>query len=206
MPELPNTGRRVLFHDARALPDGGSTGQALIDHPLLDKVSFTGSCAAGRRMLEASASKLRPTSLELGGKSAFIVFDDAEQYLDAVVDWAMLGIFCNAGQVCCATSRLLVQEGIEPQLTSRLLAAAGKIRVGDPLAEGTQMGPAVSQQQQRKILDALQQASNAGCKVHRAELELPEHLSGGFYVPPSVLTEVPVDSAVWTDEGVESTR
>lgn len=183
-----------------ALPDGGSTGQTLIDHAMLDKVSFTGSCAAGRKMLESSVSKLRPTSLELGGKSAFIVFDDSEQYLDAVVDWAMMGIFCNAGQVCCATSRLLVQKGIEPQLTSRLLAAAAKICVGDPLAEDTQMGPAVSQGQQRKILDALEQASDAGCKVHRAALELPERLRGGFYVPPSVVTEVPVDSAVWRDE------
>lgn len=183
-----------------ALPDGGSTGQTLIDHAMLDKVSFTGSCAAGRKMLESSVGKLRPTSLELGGKSAFIVFDDSEKYLDAVVDWAMMGIFCNAGQVCCATSRLLVQEGIEPQLTSRLVAAAEKIRVGDPLAEGTQMGPAVSQVQQGKILDALQQASDVGCKVHRAALELPESLKDGFYVPPSVLTEVPVDSAVWRDE------
>lgn len=183
-----------------ALADGGSTGQTLIDHPKLDKVSFTGSCAAGRSMLESSARRLRPTALELGGKSAFIVFDDSEEYLDAVVDWAMVGIFSNTGQVCSATSRLLVQKGIEAELTSRLVRAAAKIRVGDPLAEGTQMGPAVSRGQQEKILAALSRARDAGCTVHAAELAIPEALQGGFYVPPALVTEVPTDSSAWRDE------
>ncbi|CAK0848245.1 unnamed protein product [Prorocentrum cordatum] len=183
-----------------ALADGSSTGQTLIDHPKLDKVSFTGSSAAGRSMLESSARRLRPTALELGGKSAFIVFDDSEEYLDAVVDWAMVGIFSNAGQVCSATSRLLVQKGIEAELTSRLKLAAAKIRVGDPMAEGTQMGPAVSKVQQEKILDALSRAREAGCTVHAAELAIPEALQGGFYVPPALVTEVPVDSSAWRDE------
>merc|ERR1712137_482313 len=112
---------------------GGSTGQSLIDHALLDKISFTGSGAAGQKMLEASASKLRPTTMELGGKSAFVVFEDAEEYLDAVVDWVMVGIFSCAGQVCSATSRLIVHKHLEQQLMDRLLAAAAEIRVGDPL-------------------------------------------------------------------------
>jgi len=182
------------------LADGGSTGQALIDHALLDKVSFTGSGMAGQRMLEASARRLRPTSLELGGKSAFVVFEDAQEYLDAVVDWVMVGIFSCTGQVCSATSRLIVHRDIEPLLVERLVAAAAKIRVGDPLADGTQMGPVVSEGQQRKVLDMLGRARADGCTAHAPELALPGRLSGGFFVPPTILTDVPLESQAWREE------
>eukprot|EP00937_MAST-01D_sp_MAST-1D-sp2_P004444 g4444.t1 len=150
------------------LAAGGSTGQSLIDHALLDKVSFTGSGAAGQLMLRASAPHLRPTNLELGGKSAAIVFADAlgdgggggveEARLNALVDWLMVGIFVCAGQVCSATSRLLVQREAEAPLVARLLRAAERVRVGDPLAPGTQMGPLVSEAQRDKVLASLRRA------------------------------------------------
>eukprot|EP00418_Pyrodinium_bahamense_P046111 CAMPEP_0179200840 /NCGR_PEP_ID=MMETSP0796-20121207/99954_1 /TAXON_ID=73915 /ORGANISM="Pyrodinium bahamense, Strain pbaha01" /LENGTH=499 /DNA_ID=CAMNT_0020905397 /DNA_START=45 /DNA_END=1542 /DNA_ORIENTATION=- len=170
------------------LASGGSTGQSLIDHALLDKLSFTGSGVAGQKMLEASARRLRPTALELGGKSAFIVFEDAGEYLDAVVDWVMVGIFSCTGQVCSATSRLIVHRDLEQPLVERLVAAAAGIRVGDPLAEGTQMGPLASEAQRRRVLDVLSEAAAS------------EHLSSGFYVPPTILTGVGTGSRAWREE------
>lgn len=177
---------------------GSSTGQALIDHPLLDKVSFTGSGLAGQKMLQASVSQLRPTSLELGGKSAFVIFDDAEEYLDAVVDWVQVGIFSCTGQVCSATSRVIVHKDLEGKLLDRLLAAAAKIKVGDPLVDGTQMGPLVSQAQHKKVVESVQRAAADGCSVHSAGV--PAGLEGGYYVAPTVLTNVPVTSSAWKDE------
>eukprot|EP00930_Biecheleria_cincta_P004009 TRINITY_DN104909_c0_g1_i1.p1 TRINITY_DN104909_c0_g1~~TRINITY_DN104909_c0_g1_i1.p1 ORF type:complete len:568 (+),score=116.78 TRINITY_DN104909_c0_g1_i1:56-1705(+) len=183
-----------------SLACGGSTGQTLIDHALLDKISFTGSGAAGQKMLQASAGQLRPTSLELGGKSAFVVFEDAEEYLDAVVDWVMVGIFSCTGQVCSATSRLIVHKDLEQKLMDRLIEKTVKIQVGDPFADGTQMGPVVSEGQLQRVIQALDKAKAQGCTVTMAPLQIPEHLSGGYYVAPAVLSNVPVDSAAWTDE------
>mmetsp|Transcript_28504 Transcript_28504/g.45837 ORF Transcript_28504/g.45837 Transcript_28504/m.45837 type:complete len:538 (-) Transcript_28504:19-1632(-) len=177
-----------------------STGQCLIDHALLDKLSFTGSGAAGTKMLEASSRRLRPTSLELGGKSAFLVFDDAEPFLDALVDWILIGIFLCQGQVCTATSRLLVQENIADKLTERLIKAASQLSVGDPMLRETQMGPVVSANQQRGVLAAIRQAQSDGCVVHAPQLKLPSGLQGGFFVPPTILTSVPEDCAAWRDE------
>jgi betaine-aldehyde dehydrogenase len=112
-----------------------------VEHPLLDKLSFTGSSATGKALLHASAERLRPTSLELGGKGAMIVFDDAD--LDGAIDWTMVGIFLTTGQVCSATSRLLVQESIAPQFIERLVEATNtRVHVGDPLEDGTSKKPA----------------------------------------------------------------
>lgn len=177
-----------------------STGQCLIDHPQLDKLSFTGSGLAGAKMLEASVKKLRPTSLELGGKSAFLIFEDAEPFLDAVVDWVMIGIFMCQGQICTATSRLLVHADLEAVLTHKLIKAAAKIRIGHPMLRETQMGPVVSSVQHRQVLAAIKRAHEEGCEVHAPELHLPESLKSGFFVPPTILTGVPEQSAAWRDE------
>ncbi|CAE8617814.1 unnamed protein product, partial [Polarella glacialis] len=182
------------------LPGGSSTGQSLIDSTLLDKVSFTGSGGAGRKMLEASAVQLRPTSLELGGKSAFIIFEDAKEHLDAVVDWVLCGIFACSGQVCSATSRVLVHQNLESKLLKRLLEAAGRIKVGDPLATGTQMGPLVSEVQQQRVLAMLRQAEADGGVAHAPALDLSEDIKGGFYLPPTVLSGLPDSSRAWREE------
>jgi len=182
------------------LIDGKSTGQSLIDHEGIDKVSFTGSTRTGQKMLEASAPFLRPTSLELGGKSAFVVFDDAIPFLDDVVDWILVGIFLNSGQVCCATSRLLVHKDIEPKILEKLRIALQKIKVGDPLAPETQMGPLISDTQHQKVLKILEMAKADGCSVESCSPELSEGIAGGYYIPPTMLTNVNVDSNAWTEE------
>merc|ERR1711971_881437 len=118
---------------------GSEAGQALLDHKGTDMLSFTGSSGIGKTVLKAASSRLVPSTVELGGKGAIVVFDDVD--IDAVVDWIMVGIFLCAGQVCSATSRLIVQKGIEKKLLERLVAEAKKIRVGSPLEESTQLGP-----------------------------------------------------------------
>lgn len=182
------------------LPGQSSTGQSLIDHDMLDKVSFTGSGMAGQKMLEASAPRLRPTSLELGGKSAFVIFEDAGDYLDAVVDWVMVGIFQCSGQVCSATSRVLIHESLEREFVDRLLAAMRTIKVGHPLSSDTLMGPLVSEGQKQKVLGMIDQAKADGGEIHSLDLQIPTDLAQGYYVPPTVLSNVPVESAAWKQE------
>lgn len=150
-------------------------------------------------MLQASANQLRPTSLELGGKSAFLIFDDAEEYLDAVVDWVQVGIFSNTGQVCSATSRVLVHKDIEDKFLDRLLRATQNIIVGNPFG-GSHIGPLISKAQQTKVLEYIQRAEADGCSLHRAALDIPADLRDGYYVAPTVLRNVPLNSKVWCEE------
>ena len=183
-------------------PPGGRAGRGaerLVTHPRLDLLSFTGSGRAGRQLLRASAEALRPTTLELGGKGAAIVFDDAD--VAAAVDWACVGIFACAGQVCSATSRLLVHESIHDDVVAALLAAAADIRTGDPLADGTTMGPLVSAGQRDRVLAALADARADGCDVllGGGAADVDASLAGGYYVEPTVLA-APRESRAWRDE------
>lgn len=182
-------------------PPGGGAGEFLAADPRLDKLSFTGSGRAGRALLHASADHLRPTSLELGGKGVLVVFEDAD--MDAAVDWALCGIFMCAGQVCSATSRLLLQESIAAEFTERVAAAAERIVVGDPTASGTQMGPVVSATQHRRVLEAIHRARSEGATLVAGggvPDNLPPSCEGGWYVEPTVFTDVPTDSSLWRDE------
>eukprot|EP00908_Phaeocystis_cordata_P025756 Transcript_8235.p1 GENE.Transcript_8235~~Transcript_8235.p1 ORF type:complete len:504 (+),score=208.49 Transcript_8235:80-1591(+) len=183
-------------------PGGAADGAAaLVQHPQLDYLSFTGSGATGRALLHASAEALRPTALELGGKGAMIVFDDAE--LAAVVDWAMVGIFSCTGQVCSATSRLLVHKPLYEELVARLVEGARKVRTGDPLLEETQMGPIVSAAQKAKVLAAVDAAVAGGAEVLLGGGEAPvAGLEGGYYVQPSLLLDrAPrLGGVAWRDE------
>jgi len=181
-------------------PPGSDTGQHLIDHPELDVLSFTGSGVAGEKMLAASASQLRPTSLELGGKGALVVFEDAD--IDVAVDWAMVGIFVCAGQVCSATSRLLVHEAIAEEFMTRLQAKASKVVVGNPLEPSTQMGPLVSQTQQDKVLAMIAAAREEGCTVALGggRARPGAAMEGGYFVEPTILTDVSVDNSAWKEE------
>eukprot|EP00928_Gymnodinium_smaydae_P031458 TRINITY_DN23078_c0_g1_i1.p1 TRINITY_DN23078_c0_g1~~TRINITY_DN23078_c0_g1_i1.p1 ORF type:complete len:567 (+),score=103.27 TRINITY_DN23078_c0_g1_i1:51-1703(+) len=197
---LPAGALNVITGGPPEMMESSSTGQFLIDHEGLDKISFTGSGGAGRRMLEASAPRLRPTALELGGKSAFVIFDDAEEYLDAIVDWVMVGIFSCTGQVCSATSRVIVHKDIEAALLAKLKSALEMVKVGDPMVSDTMMGPVVSEGQQKLVMRAIQQAGEDGCTVHLSELFIAEDLKSGFYVPPAILTDVPVESRAWRNE------
>src|SRR5215469_1716616 len=133
---------------------GKTAGAALVDHPDVDKITFTGSPGVGRDILRGAAGNLKRVTLELGGKSANIVFPDAD--LDAAARAASAGIFFNSGQVCSAGSRILVHEAIYDEMVERLAARASAIRLGDPRDPGTGMGPVVSDIQLKRVLDYIE--------------------------------------------------
>jgi acyl-CoA reductase-like NAD-dependent aldehyde dehydrogenase len=129
----------------------------------VDKLAFTGSVTTGARVAEAGAKSVKNVSLELGGKSPVVVFEDVD--IDAVVDWIMLGIFFNSGQVCSATSRLLVQSSIKDKLLEQLVKQAKNIKVGDGLHEATLMGPIVNETQYKKVLSYINQGVQEGPQI-----------------------------------------
>ncbi|MFT0532505.1 aldehyde dehydrogenase family protein [Castellaniella hirudinis] len=176
---------------------GAVAGQALADHPQVDKLAFTGSGVVGSRIMAAAARDIKCVSLELGGKSPFLVFEDSD--LDQAVEWVMFGIFWNQGEVCSATSRVLVQEKLYPRFLSRLVEETDKIVVGDGLAEGTQLGPLVSRPQYDKVLSAIERARAAGAVVACGGTR-PATPTQGYYLRPTVLTDVPLDSDAWREE------
>lgn len=175
---------------------GNEAGAALSTHPDVDKMAFTGSVPTGSKIMSAAASEIKNISLELGGKSAFIVFEDAD--IDAAVEWIMFGIFWNQGQVCSATSRLLVQEGIASQLTERLVDAARRIRIGHGLEPGVQLGPLVSAGQYRKVMSMIEQGAREATLITGGKR--PGHLPEGYFLEPTIFTEPAIDSSIWCEE------
>ncbi|MFG0381381.1 aldehyde dehydrogenase family protein [Pseudomonas sp. zbq_18] len=175
---------------------GSEAGGPLSQHPGVDKLAFTGSVPTGAKIMSAAAADIKNISLELGGKSAFIVFDDAD--VDAAVEWIMFGIFWNQGQVCSATSRLLVQEGIAPRLLERLVEETRRIRIGSGLEPGVLLGPLVSAGQYQKVMGMIEQ----GCQEARLLTggKRPAHLEQGFFVEPTIFAEPAEQARIWTEE------
>ncbi|MCG5485221.1 MAG: aldehyde dehydrogenase family protein [Sinorhizobium meliloti] len=176
---------------------GPVAGQALIDHKAVDKLAFTGSGPVGSKIMAAAARDIKRVSLELGGKSPFVVFDDAD--IDDAVEWIMFGIFWNQGQVCSATSRVLVQERIYDRLLSRLIEETKKIIIGNGLEEGVLLGPLVSRRQYEQVLRAIEAAKAAGATVACGG-KRPEGFDRGYYLEPTILTDVPLESDAWREE------
>ncbi|MDF3935623.1 aldehyde dehydrogenase family protein [Pseudomonas citronellolis] len=176
---------------------GRDAGAPLSAHPGVDKLAFTGSVPTGRAIMSAAAQDIKNVSLELGGKSAFIVFDDS--HVEAAVEWILFGIFWNQGQVCSATSRLLVQQGIAPKLIERLVEETRRIRIGNGMDEGVLLGPLVSQGQHAKVLQAIERAQREGARLACGG-KRPAHLERGWFVEPTVFLDAPLDSAVWREE------
>ncbi|WP_341486286.1 aldehyde dehydrogenase family protein [Pararhizobium sp. A13] len=176
---------------------GSVAGQAIIDHPGIDKLAFTGSGPVGSKIMAAAARDIKRVSLELGGKSPFVVFDDAD--IGEAVEWIMFGIFWNQGQVCSATSRVLVQEGIYDRLLARLVEEAGKIKIGNGLDEGVLLGPLVSKRQYEQVVAAIEAGRSAGATVACGG-KPPEGVDKGYYLEPTILTDVPLDSDAWREE------
>ena len=165
------------------LTGAGDVGSALVNHPGVDKVAFTGSTAVGRRIQHELAGTGRKLTLELGGKGANIVFDDAAQ--DQAVEGIVNGIFFNAGQVCCAGSRLLVQESIAEELLGRLKERVEMLRIGDPMDKNTDVG-AINSSLQLKRIQALVEAGTAeGAQIWTSSCRLPER---GYYLAPTIFT------------------
>ncbi|MBS0573751.1 MAG: aldehyde dehydrogenase family protein [Proteobacteria bacterium] len=193
-----------IAHDAGLPPGvlnivtglGPDAGQPLADHTLVDKLAFTGSVPTGAKIMAAAARDIKKISLELGGKSPFVIFADSD--LEKAVEWILFGIFWNQGQVCSATSRVLVERGLYPRLLERLVAEARKITIGDGLEQGTLIGPLASEGQFRKVLAAIDRARDQGATV--ACGGRAEGFDRGYFVAPTVLTDVPLDSDAWREE------
>ncbi|MGH8967212.1 MAG: aldehyde dehydrogenase family protein, partial [Actinomycetes bacterium] len=167
------------------LPGAGEAGAALVGHDGLDKVAFTGSTDVGKEIQRRLAGTGRRLTLELGGKAANIVYDDAP--LDQAVDGVVDGIFFNQGHVCCAGSRLLVQESIEAEFMELLRARIETLRVGDPLDKNTDVGAINSRPQLEKIVDLAAAGDAEGARRWTSSCPLPER---GLFFPPTVFSRV----------------
>ena len=173
----------------------GSTGEALVKHPDVDKIAFTGSTEVGRAIRGATAASHKRLSLELGGKSPFIIFDDAD--LDSAVEGLVDGIWFNQGQVCCAGSRLLMQESIAEVLISKIRDRMSTLRIGAPLDKAIDIGAIVARVQLERIQRMVAQGVAEGATCWQPQVALP---SRGFYYPPTILSNVHPTSIVARQE------
>ena len=197
--------REVL--DAAGLPDGvfqvvqgqGDTGRLLTQHPGIDKVSLTGSVATGKAVMAAAAPSLKHVTLELGGKSPLIIFDDA--HLENAVSGALIGNFYSAGEVCSNGTRVFVHSKIKAAFLERLIARTSAMRIGDPLDPETQVGSLISQAHMEKVLAYIARGRAEGARVmiggHRVTTS---DLANGFFVEPTVFDECHDDMAIVREE------
>jgi aldehyde dehydrogenase (NAD+) len=163
----------------------GRTGAALVEHPGVDKVAFTGSTEVGKAIQRKLAGSGKRLTLELGGKAANVIFDDCA--LDQAVEGIVNGIYFNQGHVCCAGSRLLLQESISEQAIAKLKRRLGTLRVGDPLDKNTDLGAINSAQQLAKIRELVASGEEEGAEIFQPECRLPER---GYWFVPTVFTNV----------------
>lgn len=170
---------------------GGSTGEIIVNHPDIQKIAFTGSTEVGRIIRRATAGTGKKISLELGGKSPFIVFEEAD--LDSVVEGVVDAIWFNQGQVCCAGSRLLVQESIEEKLIEKIRARMEKLRIGNPLDKSIDIGAIVSPVQLQTIQDLVQKGLDEGGTLWQPSWSCPED---GYFHPPMLFTDVAPSSTI----------
>ena len=173
----------------------GRTGQLLVEHPGVDKIAFTGSTEVGRLIRKATAGTAKKLSLELGGKSPYIVFDDAD--LDSAVEGLVDGIWFNGGQVCCAGSRLLVQERVSERLYEKIRARMATLRVGNPLDKAIDLGAIADKSQYERIAQYVAAGVRDGATCWQPEMTLPAQ---GFFARPTLLTGVSPASTVAQEE------
>ncbi|MGW1958588.1 aldehyde dehydrogenase family protein [Streptomyces sp. NPDC001920] len=177
------------------LPGYGDAGAAVVAHPDVNKVAFTGSTAVGKAIARTVAGTRKKVTLELGGKGANIVFDDAP--IDQAVEGIVNGIFFNQGQVCCAGSRLLVQESIQDELLESLKRRLSTLRLGDPLDKNTDIGAINSEEQLTRITSLVEQGEAEGAERWSPACELPE---SGYWFAPTLFTNVTQAHTVARDE------
>lgn len=176
---------------------GADAGAPLSEHPGVDKLAFTGSVPTGSRIMQAAARDIKNISLELGGKSPFVIFDDAD--IERAVEWILFGIFWNQGEVCSATSRILVQRALYEPLLERLAQEAQRITIGNGLEHGVLLGPLVNRDQYDKVLQAIARGRAEGARLVSGG-QRPPHLAHGYFVEPTVFADVPEDSWIWKEE------
>ncbi|TMU81709.1 aldehyde dehydrogenase family protein [Pseudomonas fluorescens] len=176
---------------------GLAVGAPLSADPRIAKISFTGSNAVGVQVMQRAAETVKGVSLELGGKSSLLVLADAD--LDLAVELACGGAFFNAGQMCSATSRVLVADELEEEFLSRLQKRAQAIRVADPFDAEVEMGALVNQAQYQRVLGHIDRGLSAGARLICGG-NRPAELPRGYFLQPTVFTDVPLDSALWCEE------
>ncbi len=174
---------------------GRVVGEALVNHPDVDKVTFTGSPGVGRGIMKAAAGNFKRVSLELGGKSANVIFDDAD--LDAATKAAAAGIFFNAGQVCSAGSRVLAHEKVYDEVVERLTARAKSLRIGDPGDRATTLGPVISEKQMKIILDYVAIGRKEGALLTTGGERVGER---GYFISPAVFAGVEHEMRISQEE------
>jgi acyl-CoA reductase-like NAD-dependent aldehyde dehydrogenase len=167
---------------------GGKVGMALVRHPGVDKIAFTGSTEVGKSIMREAAGSLKRVSLELGGKSPNIVFADAD--LKAALRGALTGIFYNKGEVCAAGSRLLVEQKIHDEFVDQLAQSAKAMKVGDPLDKGTRMGPVVSRQQYETVLGYVEAGKQEGARLVAGGGRADVGTDKGYFIQPTVFSGV----------------
>ena len=173
----------------------GDTGAAIVNHPDIDKIAFTGSTEVGKIIRAATAGSGKGLSLELGGKSPYIVFEDAD--LDSAVEGLVDAIWFNQGQVCCAGSRLLVQESIEERFLAKVKARMEKLRVGDPLDKSIDIGALVAPVQVERIKDLMKRGVAEGAEVYEPDGQLP---ANGCFLKPALVTNVSPANTLVSEE------
>lgn len=183
----------------QVLTGDGKVGAALASHKLCDKVSFTGSVATGSKVMASAAAAIKRVTLELGGKSPAIVFDDAS--LDAAVEWVVFGAFFNCGQICSATARILVQEGIAPVFTERVVAAAKALKVGHSFDEGVEMGPSCNGMQWGKVQAYIAKTLAEGGKLEcGGGRPAGDRFAKGFWTAPTVFSGITPAHTIFHEE------
>jgi len=181
------------------LGDGPGCGQPLAESTLVDKIAFTGSVKTGKMIASAALTNLKKVTLELGGKSPMVVFSDFD--LDTAVDYALFAIYCNAGQVCSAGSRMIVEENIYDQFVSKMAARAKKIRVGPGLDQSTEMGPLVNEVQMKRVLEYIEIGQKEGAKlVTGGDKPKGDKYENGYYLNPTIFSDVKPDMRIVQEE------
>jgi betaine-aldehyde dehydrogenase len=195
------------IYSEAGLPDGlfsvvqgyGDVGAALVQHPVTAKVSVTGSVPTGKRVMSLAGSLMKHATMELGGKSPLIVFDDAD--LENAIGGAMLGNFYSSGQVCSNGTRVFVQRGLHDRFLERLAERTKKIRIGDPLDPDTQMGPLINKAQHEKVLGYIETGrSEGGMLVCGGNIPSLQGFQGGFFIEPTVFSNVRDDMTIAREE------
>jgi aldehyde dehydrogenase (NAD+) len=173
----------------------GDTGAAIVNHPDINKIAFTGSTGVGKIIQKAIAGTSKKATLELGGKSANIIFDDAP--LDQAIEGIVNGIFFNQGHVCCAGSRLFVQENIANKVVRKLKQRMKSLVVGNPLDKNTDVGAINSKEQLEIIMKYIKIGIKEGAEIHQSECQIPKK---GFFCPPTIFTNVAQSSVIVQEE------
>ncbi len=176
---------------------GPSAGHPLSEHPDVDKLAFTGSVQTGSRIMQTAARDIKNISLELGGKSPFVVFADSD--IEQAVEWILFGIFWNQGEVCSATSRVLIEDAIYEPVIERLKEEAQKITIGNGMHDDILLGPLVNKSQFDKVLSFIDQGKQSGARLITGG-EPAKGLEKGYFIEPTIFADVEELSSIWREE------